>query len=88
MHFTLFARQSTCRYNLDAPRGRMERRKRAVENSKPLTDGAVDGGVKCDQRRKSARAKKTEPPYERSGPKSLEPTRFGDWERNGRCIDF
>ena len=22
------------------------------------------------------------------GPKGPEPTRFGDWERNGRCIDF
>lgn len=22
------------------------------------------------------------------GPKGPEPTRFGDWERNGRCSDF
>lgn len=22
------------------------------------------------------------------GPKGLEPTRYGDWERNGRCTDF
>ena len=22
------------------------------------------------------------------GPKGLEPTRFGDWEKNGRCSDF
>lgn len=22
------------------------------------------------------------------GPKGLEPTRYGDWEKNGRCIDF
>jgi hypothetical protein len=22
------------------------------------------------------------------GPKGVEPTRFGDWERAGRCIDF
>jgi hypothetical protein len=22
------------------------------------------------------------------GPKGLEPTRFGDWEYNGRCTDF
>lgn len=21
-------------------------------------------------------------------PEKLEPTRYGDWERNGRCIDF
>jgi len=22
------------------------------------------------------------------GPKGLEPTRYGDWEKRGRCIDF
>ena len=22
------------------------------------------------------------------GPKGPEPTRYGDWERNGRCVDF
>lgn len=22
------------------------------------------------------------------GPSGPEPTRYGDWERNGRCIDF
>ena len=22
------------------------------------------------------------------GPKGLEPTRYGDWESKGRCIDF
>jgi len=25
---------------------------------------------------------------ETNGPKGPEPTRFGDWERKGRCIDF
>ncbi|MDP6884319.1 MAG: DUF1674 domain-containing protein [Rhodospirillales bacterium] len=25
---------------------------------------------------------------ESGGPKGLEPTRYGDWERKGRCIDF
>jgi hypothetical protein len=25
---------------------------------------------------------------ETGGPKGLEPTRYGDWEKNGRCIDF
>jgi hypothetical protein len=27
-------------------------------------------------------------PREIGGPKGPEPTRFGDWERNGRCTDF
>ncbi len=29
-----------------------------------------------------------ERPIEHGGPKGPEPTRYGDWERNGRCIDF
>ncbi len=31
-----------------------------------------------------------EPPTktETGGPKGPEPTRYGDWERKGRCIDF
>jgi hypothetical protein len=28
------------------------------------------------------------PVPEIGGPKGPEPTRFGDWERNGRCVDF
>lgn len=27
-------------------------------------------------------------PEEIGGPKGPEPTRFGDWERGGRCSDF
>jgi hypothetical protein len=27
-------------------------------------------------------------PRETGGRGGLEPTRFGDWEKNGRCIDF
>ena len=27
-------------------------------------------------------------PREIGGPKGKEPTRYGDWERKGRCIDF
>lgn len=30
----------------------------------------------------------TEIEVEIGGPKGPEPTRFGDWERNGRCSDF
>lgn len=27
-------------------------------------------------------------PTEKGGPKGVEPTRFGDWERGGRAVDF
>jgi hypothetical protein len=29
-----------------------------------------------------------EPPVEIGGRDGPEPTRYGDWEKNGRCIDF
>ena len=32
--------------------------------------------------------KKNDEILEHGGPKGLEPTRYGDWERKGRCIDF
>ena len=27
-------------------------------------------------------------PREIGGPRGPEPTRYGDWERKGRCVDF
>jgi hypothetical protein len=36
----------------------------------------------------SAEAPRTPPVAELGGPTGPEPTRFGDWERRGRCIDF
>ena len=29
-----------------------------------------------------------QPPGEVNGPAGPEPTRFGDWEKGGRCTDF
>lgn len=34
---------------------------------------------------KESKAKKIK---EINGRKGLDPTRYGDWEKNGRCIDF
>ncbi len=31
---------------------------------------------------------KPAPTREIGGPRGKEPTRYGDWEKNGRCIDF
>ena len=33
-------------------------------------------------------SRQDQPPKEYGGPKGKEPTRYGDWEKNGRCIDF
>ncbi|MDG3440738.1 DUF1674 domain-containing protein [Nitrospirillum amazonense] len=35
-----------------------------------------------------AEAAKPEPVREIGGPTGPEPTRYGDWERKGRCSDF
>jgi hypothetical protein len=37
---------------------------------------------------KPAAQKPSVKPAEHGGPKGPEPTRYGDWEKNGRCIDF
>lgn len=33
-------------------------------------------------------SKTEQAPKERGGREGPEPTRYGDWEKNGRCIDF
>lgn len=50
--------------------------KRNATNGKP-SDTAADATVGA-----------TKAPEEFGGPQGPEPTRFGDWERNGRCTDF
>ena len=39
-------------------------------------------------RRRGRRAGPQQPPGEVNGPRGPEPTRFGDWEKGGRCSDF
>jgi hypothetical protein len=36
----------------------------------------------------NARPDSSSAEVEIGGRKGLEPTRYGDWEKNGRCIDF
>ena len=49
---------------------------KSVTEKPRQTDDAESGGAD-DER-----------PREYGGPKGREPTRYGDWEKNGRCIDF
>ncbi len=41
-----------------------------------------------EQAEQTRQAQKERQPREYGGPKGKEPTRYGDWEKNGRCIDF
>lgn len=40
------------------------------------------------ERARKAAAESGEGEKEIGGPKGLEPTRYGDWEKAGRCFDF
>lgn len=54
---------------------------------KPLSEAAKRALREAAARRKAAEPSKAEP-KELGGPKGEEPTRFGDWERSGRAVDF
>lgn len=54
-----------------------------------MNDQAASTGP--DQKPPAAPAASPDPaakPKEIGGPRGLEPTRYGDWERKGRCVDF
>jgi len=47
------------------------------------------GKNKVDGKKKVSETGKTTKPIEEiGGVKGPEPTRYGDWEKNGRCVDF
>jgi len=54
-----------------------------AKTAKKTLEAETDSTVPVDE--------KPAPPAqsdETGGPRGPEPTRFGDWERKGRCIDF
>ncbi|MBN9005426.1 MAG: DUF1674 domain-containing protein [Rhizobiales bacterium] len=55
---------------------------------KPLTPEAQRALAEAEARRAAAQADTAARQKEFQGPKGLEPTRFGDWERNGIASDF
>ena len=44
--------------------------------------------LKEAEERRAAQQAEAERAEEHGGPKGAEPTRYGDWERNGRAVDF
>ena len=60
----------------------------AYPNATPIDKMA---SVNAPQKEAAKKPEKTPPVSKKAeigGPKGLEPTRYGDWEKNGRCIDF
>lgn len=60
----------------------MEKEKNIVKKQS-IKDNIVDK----NQQQQNTQQDKL-PNKEFGGRKGLEPTRYGDWEKNGRCIDF
>jgi len=54
----------------------------------PTDEDAQVSHKDAEARDPTAEAHKGAPPVEIGGRAGPEPTRFGDWEKNGRCIDF
>jgi len=62
---------------------------KTAETPKELTPAARRALAEAEERRAAAAASQAEErPAEYNGPKGEEPTRFGDWERNGIASDF
>ena len=68
-----------------------------MASDQPLPDGAAPGkpltpearrALEEAAARRAARAEPESQPAEFNGPKGLEPTRYGDWERKGIVSDF
>ena len=55
---------------------------------KPLSDAARRALAEAEERHRAAAAREEAAPTEIGGRKGPEPTRYGDWERNGIAVDF
>jgi len=65
-----------------APNTHMLRSRRQLSHE-AATRSTLDSGRERSEPKTSAAEAE-----ESGGPSGLEPTRYGDWERKGRCIDF
>jgi hypothetical protein len=53
-----------------------------------MTEKNETGGTSAPAAESPKPPRETPRPREVGGPKGPEPTRYGDWEINGRCSDF
>jgi hypothetical protein len=68
----------------------MPRKKKKTPSARTQESAPLTGLHKQENAGKSAELEQVDKPaeIEIGGSKGLEPTRYGDWERNGRCTDF
>jgi hypothetical protein len=53
-----------------------------------MSDTPTPEEPECEEAVAEQSAQDADESGEYGGPRGLEPTRYGDWEKNGRCIDF
>jgi hypothetical protein len=63
-------------------------RKSPQAHASPAYADNITAGVTAAAPDAAATGARAERSGEIGGPAGAEPTRFGDWEKNGRCIDF
>ncbi len=72
-------------FNADITRNKNMDQKNISATQTAEKSESVDNIDKINEIDQTSSEKKTK---EIGGPKGLEPTRYGDWEKRGRCIDF
>ncbi len=79
------------------PQSSDEKVKQAYAKLSPKIDASIDARTKAEMQADEAGEKSRSENHKKNdgeivaetgGPKGLEPTRYGDWERAGRCFDF
>ena len=63
----------------------MDEKKTPVQKRRIRTGSETKSDTDTDT---GGAASSADGPRERGGPRGPDPTRYGDWERKGRCIDF
>ena len=59
-----------------------------AEGSEPVVSASRDSNPVPTKSEPTQQSHQVPRPKEHGGQKGLEPTRYGDWEKNGRCTDF
>lgn len=60
----------------------------ATDPQQKIEDPAAGTDTKPDNTRSDGEDRPLDPGREIGGRGGLDPTRYGDWEKAGRCIDF
>ncbi|MEJ2514770.1 MAG: DUF1674 domain-containing protein [Gammaproteobacteria bacterium] len=56
--------------------------------AKPENSSPEEDAIRPEPASRQEETGHREPPKEIGGRPGPDPTRYGDWEKNGRCIDF